>query len=145
MHVKTFVALFVAGSAVTGCSYDSDPASGGFLAGVQGISSGGYQAQTDALEQDVAVATARNQELEAQKAALAAQIAQAQSDWSTAKGALASQRASTSNLDAATAARVDATLALTPSGSTDEELLASLQSAISNARSLSEELANLAT
>ncbi|MEO0989845.1 MAG: hypothetical protein AAFX00_02730 [Pseudomonadota bacterium] len=126
------------------CDYSTDPADGGFFAGVSGIYSGSYQSRTDALELEVAESQAREERLRAEEAELTRQVARAQTDWAEAKLALARQAEATPNIDAGTAEKVEATLEIKPSGSSDEELLASLQNAITTARLVSEDLAQLA-
>lgn len=121
---------------LTACQTTTDPADGGFFAGVSGIATGAYDDRITAAEGDVAAAQARND-------ALAAQIRSSESELAKLKLKILQQRDATGGGDAATAARIDRVLNDTPGGATPEARLAALQKSISDARALSADLAQL--
>jgi len=149
---KTFIVL--AALTVAGCETTGDPADGGFLAGVAGVAGGGYQnrvdAQQAALEQDQADAAAlraQQANLAQQSANIAAEIVrlraihtQLRLDISNQAAAL---RAAGVTLPGGISQRVNAVVNTSPSGNSDAQRLASLQSAIADARALSNDLAQL--
>lgn len=121
---------------VAACETSTDPADGGFLSGVSGISSGAYDDRVQTAEADVAAAQTRND-------ALAAQIRASESELGQLKLKILQQRDSIGGGDAATAARIDTVLNANPGGATAEERLAALQRSIADARALSADLARL--
>lgn len=134
----SMAALILAGA----CTMSTDPSQGGFIAGVQGISSGAYDARIDEAEAGVAEAQARNDALRAEQASLAAQIAAGERELASARFRLLSQR-DAATLDDATAARVNAALTAEPQGATEAARLADLQRLLSETNALSAELASL--
>jgi chromosome segregation ATPase len=124
------------------CTTSTDPGEGGFIAGVQGLTTGAYDARIDTAEAEVAEAQARNDALRAEQAGLAAQIAAGERDLASARFRLLNQR-DAATLDDATAARVNATLTAQPQGATEAERLADLQRLLSETNALSAELASL--
>lgn len=118
------------------CQTTTDPADGGFFAGVSGIASGSYDDRIDTAEADVAAAQTRND-------ALAAQIRGRESELAQLKLQILQQRDAVGTTDAATAARIDRVLNSTPTGSTQQARLAALQRSIQDARALSADLARL--
>lgn len=121
---------------LTACQTTTDPAEGGFFAGVSGIATGAYDDRIEAAEGDVAAARARND-------ALAAQIRSSESELAQLKLKILQQRDAIGGGDAATAARIDRVLNETPQGATPDAKLAALQRSISEARALSADLAKL--
>lgn len=128
--------LVIGFAALAGCETSTDPADGGFFNGISGISSGTYQQQIDAQEADVAAAQTRNAEL-------SAQIRGSETELAGLKATIAKQRSSIGRTDTATSNRINRVLASNPSGRSDAERLAALQKSITDARALSEDLAQL--
>ncbi len=118
------------------CQTTTDPADGGFFAGVSGIATGAYDDRIEAAEGDVATAQARND-------ALAAQIRSSESELAQLKLKILQQRDAIGGGDPATAARIDRVLNAKPQGTTAEAQLQALQRSISEARALSADLARL--
>lgn len=125
------------------CVESSDPAEGGFFAGISGISSGSYDARIAEQEADVAAASAENAALRTERDTLAARIATAERDLTGARFRLLQQRDRAVDLDVNTRSRVNAALAAEPRGATDDQRLADLQRLLSETRALSAELAGL--
>ena len=132
--------LLTATFGITACTTSGDPAAGGFVSGVSGVASGSYQQRIEAKEASVAEGQARTAELQAELAAASQQ-------WSDWKLKMVQTRSRLANagvvIPASTQAKVNASLASTPSGNTDEARLAALQAAIANARALAAELEGL--
>lgn len=118
------------------CQTTTDPAEGGFFAGVSGIATGAYEDQITEAENDVAAAQARND-------ALAAQIQSSESELAQLKLKILRQRDAIEDADAATSARIDRVLNAKPQGATAQAQLEALQRSISDARALSADLARL--
>ncbi len=118
------------------CQTTTDPADGGFFAGVSGIATGAYDDRIAAAEGDVASAQARND-------ALAAQIRTSETELAQLKLKILQQRDAIGGGDAATAARIDRVLNDAPGGATPDARLAALQKSIADARALSADLAKL--
>ncbi|MEM7318788.1 MAG: hypothetical protein AAF408_07175 [Pseudomonadota bacterium] len=118
------------------CQTTTDPAEGGFFAGVSGIASGAYEDQIDVAEADVAEAQTRND-------ALAAQLRNSESELAQLKLRILQQRDAIGTTDPATSARIDKVLNATPTGATQDAKLATLQRSIAEARALSADLARL--
>jgi hypothetical protein len=127
---------------IGGCTMSTDPSQGGFVAGVQGIATGAYDARIDTAEAGVAEAQARNDALRAEQAGLAAQIAEGEQALASARFQLLTQR-DAATLDDATAARVNAALVAEPQGASEAERLADLQRLLAETNALSAELASL--
>jgi hypothetical protein len=125
------------------CETNSDPAAGGFINGLAGVTTGAYDARITAGEAAVAESQARNDALQAEQSALAAQIASTERSLASARFTLLNQRDAATNLDAATAAQVNAVLAAQPTGNTEAERLASLQQLLAQTSALSRDLASL--
>ncbi|RLJ98510.1 hypothetical protein [Ruegeria conchae] len=121
---------------LAGCQTTTDPADGGFFAGVSGITTGAYDDRIAAAEGDVATAEARNE-------ALAAQIRNSESELAQLKLNILQRRDAIGGDDAATAARIDRVLNDAPTGATPDAKLAALQKSIAEARALSADLAKL--
>lgn len=121
---------------LTACQTTTDPADGGFIAGVSGIATGSYDQRIQAAETDLAAAQTRND-------ALAAQIRSSESELAQLKLTILQQRDTLGGIDAATADRVDRVLNSSPSGATSAAQLEALQRSISEARALSADLAQL--
>jgi len=149
---KTIIVM--AALTLAGCEGSGDPADGGFLAGISGISGGGYQARVDqqqaALDQEQATAAA----LEAQRAQLAQNSADVAAEITRLRGVhtqlrldisakVAALRASGVTLTSTMTQRVNAVVNNSPTGSSDAARLAALQTAIADARALSSDLARL--
>ena len=137
--MKTPLVLITA-FGLSACVTSSDPADGGFINGVSGIASGTYQNRIDEKQTAVTAGNARTAELQAE-------LAQLTKSWSNWKLRLVQTRSELANsgvaIPASTLARVNASLASTPGGATDEARLAALQAAIANARALAAELESL--
>ncbi|MEX0327770.1 MAG: hypothetical protein AB3N07_03520 [Ruegeria sp.] len=122
--------------ALAACQTTTDPAEGGFFAGVSGITTGAYDARVEAAEGDVAAAQARND-------ALASQLRASESELAQLKLTILQQRDAIGTTDPATADRIDRVLNSSPQGATPEARLEALQRSISEARALSADLAKL--
>ena len=122
--------------ALAACQTTTDPAEGGFFAGVSGITTGAYDARVEAAESDVAAAQVRNE-------ALASQVRASESELAQLKLTILQQRDAIGGGDPATAARIDRVLNSSPQGATPEARLEALQRSISEARALSSDLAKL--
>jgi len=144
-----FAALVLAACETTG-----NPADGGFLSGVAGIAGGGFQERVDsqqsALEQDQAQAAAlqaQQRQVAAQSANIAAEINRLRAIHTQLRLDIANQaaqlRASGVVLSSALTVRVNAVVSASPSGNNDTQRLAALQTAIADARALSDDLARL--
>ena len=118
------------------CQTTTDPAEGGFFAGVSGITTGAYDDRIAIAEEDVAAAQTRN-------GALAAQIRTSESELAQLKLRILHQRDAIGGGDTATAARIDRVLNDNPGGVTADARLAALQKSISDARALRADLAKL--
>lgn len=125
------------------CVESGDPAEGGFLRGVSGIASGGYDERVAEREAEVSEAEARNTALRGEQRSLAARIAATEGALTDARFRLLRQRDAARNLDPGTRARVNAALVAEPGGGSDEARLADLQRLLSETRALSAELAAL--
>jgi predicted nucleic acid-binding Zn-ribbon protein len=122
------------------CQTTTDPAEGGFISGVSGISSGAYQARIDEREAAVASEQARKAELEAELAGLQSQYSKTKLELVQLRSRIARQGKSVSpSLDR----RVNAAIEAKPGGSDDAARIASLRKAIADAKALSDELGKL--
>lgn len=132
--------ILAAALSLSACVTSSDPADGGFINGVSGIAGGTYQNRVDEKQAAVTAGNARTAELQAE-------LAQVTKSWSNWKLRLVQTRSQLANsgvvIPASIQARVNASLASTPGGNTDEARLAALQAAIANARALAAELEGL--
>ncbi|MEY8098730.1 hypothetical protein AB9F29_15095 [Falsihalocynthiibacter sp. S25ZX9] len=142
--MRKFLPILGCSFLLSACVSSSDPADGGFFNGVQGISSGGYDARIDEREQAVVASQSRNSDLRAEEANLQAQIKASESDLAKLKFTILQQKNALSGMDPQTSARVNAVLNAKPTGATDQSKLAALQKTISDAKALSAELAKLA-
>lgn len=139
-----------------GCATTQDPGQGGFIAGVAGIASGGYDARIEEREAEVdegaerqaALATETEATSEA-SAAAAAELAVLEDEHATLKRRIVRLRsqlaAKNIELDEATRKRVTASIAAAPQGETAADKAAALRKAIADARALAETLAELAS
>ena len=144
LHVLRAILTVGVLHAVVGCvDAVEDPAKGGFVSGVSGITSGSYDARIDELNAEMASAETRNTQLSNEQRALAGQISAAESQLAMAQAQLARQRQTAGQLDSATAQRVNAAISARPSATNDDAQLRELQKAISDARKLSLELTRL--
>lgn len=152
--MKKFLLLGVAITALIGCEVSEDPADGGFLSGVVGVAGGGYQSRIDALEATLAADQARANSLGAEQLRLqaasasnAAQIRNLTAQFAALKKVvndrMALLEASGTAVSGTMATRVRATSSASPGGRTDAERLASLRTAIADARALSADLSRL--
>lgn len=122
------------------CSVSEDPADGGFLSGVSGLSSGTYDQRIDEKTAAVATEQQRQAQLTAELSGLEAEYAALQRDIITQRSqAAAAGKPIPASLDA----DVRATLATTPSGATDAAQLENYRKAVADARKLSNQLANI--
>ncbi len=128
---------------VAACETSSDPAAGGFINGLAGVTTGTYDARIAAGEAAVAESQARNDALVAEQSSLAAQIAATQSSLAAAQLTLLNQRNAATNLDPAKADQINAVLSAQPTGNTEAEKLASLQALLAQTSALSRDLAGL--
>jgi hypothetical protein len=126
-----------------GCTPNTDPAAGGFINGIAGVTTGAYEERIAAGEASVAEAQARNDALRAEQSDLAGQIGATERQLASARLTLLNQRDAVSTLDAATADRVNRALTAQPTASTDAGRLAELQQLLSETSALSQELAGL--
>ncbi len=118
------------------CQTTTDPAEGGFFAGVSGIATGAYDDRIATAEGEVATAQTRNE-------ALAAQIQTSESELAKLKLGILQQRGALEGEDPATRKRIDRVLNSSPGGATPDAKLAALQRSIAEARALSSDLAKL--
>ncbi len=132
--------LVLVGLTLGACETSDDPAEGGFINGIAGLAGGGYDARIEEREQNLSAAEARQAELKAQLAGL-------QSQYSGLRLTLLQQRsdiaASGKPIPAAVQTRLNTALGTSPGGSSDQERISALQKAISDAKALSAELAQL--
>lgn len=139
---------------VAGCSTSDDPAAGGFISGVSGLASGGYQGRVDERQADVDDEQARAAALAGQQSAVAAQTASVGAQIDALRDELTRLRIQIANqqaelrsagvaIPAALNARVNTVVNASPGGADDAARLANLQRAIADARALSAELARL--
>jgi chromosome segregation ATPase len=128
--------------AVAGCADSGDPAQGGFISGVAGLAGGGYQSRIDERETAVATSEARQADLEAELAGLEAEHRGLQAQIAQQRAAL---RASGTRLSPETEARVEAVLSNNPDPRDPTVRAAALRQAIADARTLSDQLAALAS
>lgn len=152
--MKKFIILGTVAIALAGCEISEDPADGGFLSGVVGVAGGGYQARIDALEATLATDQARANSLASEQlrlqAALAsnsAQISNMRAQHAALKRVIndrvALLQASGVAVPGSLAAQVNAVSNAGTGGRTDAERLASLRTAIADARALSADLSRL--
>lgn len=121
---------------LSACTVSDDPADGGFVSGVAGITSGSYQARVDTLEQQAATEQARNAEL-------ARQIKAAETDLSYQQTKLKTQLATTQGVSPEMTRQVDRVVAYSSTAQNSDAKLSELQRTIAEAKSLSIELAKL--
>ncbi len=137
MRLSLLIPLAAAALPLAACD-SSDPADGGFFNGVQGLSSGTYEARIDEREAALTEAQRRN-------AALNAEISRLQGELDGAKAALARERsrlrAEGKTLSPADDAKVTALLTAVPAGDTPEAHAAALRQTILAARDMAELLA----
>lgn len=123
----------------------SDPAYGGFFNGIENLRDGTYDARIASREERLAALQDRQRRLIAERNSLGRRISAHENALARAKQDLVVARIRTGGqLDAATAARVNAALSARPQGETDADRLASLQKTIADTRKLAESLAKLA-
>lgn len=122
------------------CAASDNPADGGFLSGVAGLSRGTYDARIEDRTATVAAERNRQATLTAELAALEAELAAQQRRIIDARAQAA---AAGTPIPPALDARVDATLAATPGGGSDAERLQNYRRAVADARDLANLLANI--
>jgi len=125
---------------MAGCTVSDNPADGGFLPGVQGVSSGTYDGR-------IAERTAAVQTEQQRQDALRAQLAGLESEYGALQRQILRQRSQAAAQGVAIPADIDAdiraTLAAKPSGNSDTERLENYRRAVRDAQSLSNQLANI--
>lgn len=141
--MRPILILLPAVLTLAGCETSSDPAAGGFINGIVGVTSGGYEARIAEGEAGVADAQARNDALRAEQSSLAAQIGATERSLASARFTLLNQRDAVADLDAVVATRVNRALTAQPTGGTDAARLAELQALLAETSALSRELAGL--
>mgnify|MGYP001812999295 CR=1 FL=1 len=123
--------------ALSACQTTTDPADGGFFAGVAGITSGAYDSRLAAAEADVEARRIEQRQLQDR-------IAAAEAELASLKLRIANQRASLRTSPPELTRSIDSVLlAPDPEGDGAERLRA-LRKAISDARALSADLVRLA-
>jgi hypothetical protein len=126
--------------ATAACAMSDDPAEGGFFNGIAGLAGGGYQGRV--VEREAAVASSQ-----ARGAELAAELAALQGEHRALKDRLAAQRARLRaqglRLTPQAELHLEAALATEPNAADPVARAAALQRAIADARTLSEQLAEL--
>jgi hypothetical protein len=122
------------------CATSDNPADGGFLSGVSGLSSGTYDARIDERTATVAAEQERQAALSAELAALEGELATQQRRITERRAQAAAAGAP---IPAELDARVKATLAAAPGGRTDSERLQNYRRAVEDARELANLLANI--
>jgi hypothetical protein len=126
--------------ALAGCAVSDNPADGGFLSGVTGLSSGTYDQRID--ERTAAVETEQ-----ARQAQLAAELSGLESEYANLQRQIIARRseaaAAGTPIPAELDAQVRATLAATPGGQSDAARLENYRKAVADARALSNRLANI--
>lgn len=134
------VTTLLAAAMLAGCNVSDDPAQGGFLAGVSGISQGTYDSRIAEREANVAAEQQRQAELSAELAGL-------QRDYGRAQRDLAQQRARATaagkTIPPGLGAEIDSVLGTTPGGTTDAQRVDRYRRAVADARRLSAQLAGL--
>lgn len=122
------------------CATSENPADGGFLSGVSGLSSGTYDARIE--ERTAAVETEQ-----ARQAALSAELAALEGELAAQQRRIVERRAQAAAagtpIPADLDARVNATLAAAPGGQTDAQRLQNYRRAVADARELANLLANI--
>jgi len=140
MSVPRCWPMLLAVLAVSGCNVSDDPAQGGFLSGVAGLSQGTYEDRIAAREAEVAQEQRRQAALRAELAGLQDDYARLQRDLARGRAAAATEgKAIPPALDAG----IDATLDRRIGGTTEAERIARYRQAVADARRLSEQLAGL--
>lgn len=122
------------------CATSDNPADGGFLSGVSGLSSGTYDAR-------IAERTAAVETEQARQAALTAELAALEGELAAQQRRIIERRAQAAAagtpIPADLDARVNATLTAAPGGRTDDERLQNYRRAVADARELANLLANI--
>ncbi|WP_412553943.1 hypothetical protein [Shimia sp. MIT1388] len=121
---------------LSACETSDDPADGGFVSGVAGITSGTYQARVDTLEAQAAAEQERNADLRRQ-------INAAEADLSYQQSKLKVQLASTQGVSRQMSSEVNRVITYVPPTQNSDAKLSDLQRTIAEAKSLSVELAQL--
>jgi len=126
--------------ALAGCNVSEDPADGGFVAGVQGLSQGTYEARIAEREAAITAEQARG-------AQLRAELGQAEAEYASLRRRLIEQRSSAAAAGRPLPPELDAevlsVLQDRPAGRGDAERLQSYREAVAEARALSARLAGL--
>ena len=142
MSARAAIAASTALGMLAACTVSDNPADGGFVSGVAGVAGGGYDARIDEREQDLAT-------VEAEGAALTAELARLEREHETLKDQLIRQRADLRGqgvqLTPASEAAFQMAILNEPAEADPAARAASLQQAIADARRLSEELASLSS
>ncbi|SMP34787.1 hypothetical protein [Shimia sagamensis] len=121
---------------LSACVTSDDPADGGFVSGVAGITSGSYQARVDSLEAQATAEQARN-------ADLSRQINAAEADLSYQQSKLKTQLATTQGVSRQMSTKVNRVISYASPAQNSDAKLSDLQRTIAEAKSLSLELAQL--
>lgn len=152
--MKAFLLIGASALALSGCEISEDPADGGFLSGVVGVTGGGYQARINALEAQLAADQARANSLaseqlrlQASSASTSAQLRNLRAQFAALKEVIKSQVATLDargvTVSGGLRAKVQTVSAAAPGGGSDAARLASLRGAIADARALSKDLGRL--
>lgn len=140
MQNQTF--LFLAALALLGCQTTTDPSEGGFLSGVSALNSGAYEQRAIKLDEKEASERTRQAELRRELAAL-------QGEYAMLQRVIRQQRveleASGASIPAQLDSRIKSTLDNSISNDDAVSRLDSLRRAVSAARSISAELAELSS
>jgi chromosome segregation ATPase len=152
--MKRFVLLGASALALAACDVSPDPADGGFLSGIVGVVGGGYQSRIDALEAQLAADQARANalaseqlRLQAAAASTSAQLRNLRAQFAALQAVIRDQTATLEakgiTVNSALKAKVQRVSAAAPGGGDTAARLASLRSAIADARALSADLSRL--
>ncbi|WP_299426046.1 hypothetical protein [uncultured Shimia sp.] len=136
LHMLPSFSVVFSVCVLSACETSDDPADGGFVAGVAGITSGTYQSRVDTLEAQAAAEQARNVDLKRQ-------INAAEADLSYQQSKLKVQLASTQGVSRQLSKEANRVIAYVPTAQNPDAKLSDLQRTIAEAKSLSAELTQL--
>ncbi len=125
---------------LAGCEVSENPADGGFVSGVSGLSQGTYQERIDTRNAAIAEETERQRQLQAE-------LGQLESEYASLQRQILSQRSQAAAKGVAVPADLDAKaqalIAGRPGGATDAARLANYRQAVADARKVTAGLAGL--
>lgn len=126
--------------ALAACETSDNPADGGFISGVNALSTGAYDARIEGKEAEVRAGQAQQANLQAELASLRGEYDSVKLEIVRLRNAA---KTSGATIPADLSQRVNATIISLPGGANDAERAANLRRAIADARALASELSNL--